>query len=121
MTPIINPIWFYLIDIIESADSLFFILSVLSTVATVVMFIIIMTEGEDAKTAPDIFKLIKKIFIVCITSIFLSVLTPTPSTCYKMMAASMVTPDNIAAGGETATDIIDYIVESVDTLLEESK
>ena len=121
MTPIINPIWFYLIDIIESADNLFFILSVLSAIATIVMLIIIVTEEEDPETAPGIFKLTKKIFIVYITSIILSVLTPTPDTCYKMMAASMVTPDNIAAVGETATDIVDYIVESVDTLLEESK
>ena len=30
----------------------------------------------------------------------------------------MVTPNNITAVGETTEDIIDYIVESVDTLLE---
>ena len=120
MKPIINPMWFYLIDIMESADNLFFILSVLSTLAAIVMFMGIMTE-EDPKTTPGIFKLTKKIFIICITSIFLSILTPTSDTCYKMMAASVVTPDNITAVGETATDIVDYIVESVDTLLKEDK
>ena len=45
-------------------------------------------------------------------------LLPSKETSYKILAASMVTPNNIAAVGETAEDIIDYIVESVDTLLE---
>lgn len=30
----------------------------------------------------------------------------------------MITPNNIAVVGETAENIVDYIVESVDTLLE---
>lgn len=38
-----------------------------------------------------------------------------------MMAASIVTPNNIEAAGETATDIIDYIVDSVDELIENNE
>lgn len=42
-------------------------------------------------------------------------------TGYAMMAASIVTPNNIEAAGETATDIIDYIVDSVDELIENNE
>jgi hypothetical protein len=36
-----------------------------------------------------------------------------------MMAASLVTPNNIEAVGNTATDIVDYIVDSVDKILDD--
>ena len=34
------------------------------------------------------------------------------------MTAALVTPNNITAVGEAATDVVDYIVDSVDKLLE---
>ena len=43
---------------------------------------------------------------------------PSESTCYKMMAAEIVTPDNIEAAGNTAQNIIDYIIESIDKIIE---
>lgn len=66
-------------------------------------------------------KKIKKLFITTLCLIFIGCATPSESTCYKMMAAGIVTPDNINAVGNTATDIIDYIVDSVDQLLEEGE
>lgn len=38
---------------------------------------------------------------------------PSETTCYKMMAAQVVTPNNISTVGKTGEDIINYIVESV--------
>ena len=38
---------------------------------------------------------------------------PSEKACYQMIAATIVTPDNITTVGNTATDIVDYIVDSV--------
>ena len=38
-----------------------------------------------------------------------------------MMAASLITKENIEYVGETGKDIVDYIVDSIDILLEESE
>ena len=35
-----------------------------------------------------------------------------------MMTAALVTPNNMTAVGDAATDVVDYIIESVDTLLD---
>jgi hypothetical protein len=35
-----------------------------------------------------------------------------------MMAASLVTPNNIETIGNSATDMVDYIVDSVDKILD---
>jgi hypothetical protein len=38
-----------------------------------------------------------------------------------MMVASIVTPNNIQAAGNSVTDIIDYIVNSVDKVINEKE
>ena len=121
MTPIINPLWFYLVDVLADADIVFFILAFFSGSIAVIVAIMLTVEGMSPKKDPNIFKILKTCVITCIASISLSILTPASGTCYKMMAASMITPDNITTVGATATEIVDYIVESVDTLLKENK
>lgn len=46
---------------------------------------------------------------------------PSETTCYKMMAAQVVTPDNISTVGKTSEDIINYIVESVKEITDSDK
>ena len=56
---------------------------------------------------------LKKGIITIIAAGVLYCAVPSETTCYKMMAAQVVTPDNIATVGKTGEDIINYIVESV--------
>lgn len=81
-----------------------------------VLFILdIETEGgfrskEEKKKWYGYFK---KIVILPITAGILYCAIPSETTCYKMMAAQVVTPDNISTVGKTSEDIINYIVKSV--------
>ena len=50
--------------------------------------------------------------------IILGCLIPGTETVYKMLIASFVTPDNVAAAGDSIYNIVDYIIESVDKLIE---
>lgn len=67
-----------------------------------------------------LFKQLKIPRILITIGLIIAMLLPSKETGYKMLAASMVTPNNITAVGETAESIIDYIVESADTLLEDN-
>ena len=109
MKPIINPLWFYLIETLPDFSA---IACAICGITIFIKFLGIIINNDD------FIKIKSKTLIIIMIC---TSLIPTPSTCYKMLAASMVTPDNIAAVGETATDIVDYIIESVDTLLEESE
>ena len=115
MKPIINPWLFYLIDKAEDITFPLTLIGIMFWIATIIIYI---PASEDEEWAVRFLKNTKLIRILLTIGLIIAMLLPSKETSYKMLAASMVTPNNIAAVGETAEDIIDYIVESVDTLLE---
>ena len=110
MNPIISPLYFYLIFLGES----FGFPMVLCGMGLLVVAAMIAFENGVTKS-------VKKLFIFGILLFTLESFIPNESTCYKMIAASMVTPNNIEAIGTTAENVVDYIVESVDKLMEEKE
>ena len=64
---------------------------------------------------------LKKCIITLIAAGVLYCAVPSETTCYRMMAAQVVTPDNIATVGKTGEDIINYIVESVKEITDSNK
>lgn len=123
MAPIINPLWFYLIGISENIACTFWIVGGLLITAGVIIGIVLLCEGWDMNE--DIVKKLLKVFkkAIIIGGLLVTVgnLIPSKDTCYKMMTAALVTPNNITAVGEAATDVVDYIVDSVDQLLEKDE
>lgn len=117
MTPIINPMWFYLFYVFENIKGFLTVVGILCGVGAVCAIVCVLETSNETV----IIKKAVKAFIIGAITIFLSLLIPNQKTSYAIMAASMLTPDNITIVGETTEDIVDYIVESVDTLLEESK
>ena len=115
MKPIINPLWFYLANIVENFGGLLLAIAGFSGALFIVLLICGMIECfEIEKNA----KFLKRLLITCIIASILTSLCPTKDTCYQMMTATMITPNNITAVGDAATDVVDYIIESVDTLLD---
>ena len=114
MNPIIHPLWFYLIEVGQNVRV------PLNTAAWIMLTIacgsILYHWISQEKT---IIKH-KGLLIGGIALLFASGLVPSQETCYQMMAANIVTPNNIEVVGDTATEIIDYIVDSVDKLLEKN-
>lgn len=123
MTPIINPLWFYLIGISENIACTFWIIGGILLTIGIGIGIVTLIEHEFMKddTVKKLLKIIKQTCIVGGLLVMIGNLTPSEDTCYKMMTATLVTPNNITAVGEAATDVVDYIVDSVDRLLEEDK
>ena len=120
MAPIINPLWFYLIGISENVACTFWIVGGLLITVGVIIGIVLLCEGWDMRedSAKTLLKVFKKTVIIGGLLVTIGNLTPSKDTCYKMMTAALVTPNNITAVGEAATDVVDYIVDSVDQLLE---
>ena len=117
MEPIINPLWFYLIDIL----ALFGAGARLVGVA----LILIMVIGGFSLSLIDIYdmeewfksKPIKKVMTLSTIMLIIGMLIPVEETAYKMLIASLITPDNIEATGGAVQDIVDYIINSVNELL----
>lgn len=119
MKPIINPLWFYLIGISENIACTFWIVGgIILTIVVIAGILIACVAWDEAENIKDFFKIGKKAIIIGILLITIGNLIPSKSTCYQMMTAGLVTPNNITAVGDAATDVVDYIIESVDTLLD---
>lgn len=118
MKPIISPIWFYLVNLASKVGDFAMALIIGGIILTVIFAIflfIVETEGdfESEEERRRWYGYLKKGAITIIAAGVLYCAVPSETTCYKMMAAQVVTPDNIATVGKTGEDIINYIVESV--------
>lgn len=118
MEPIINPLWFYLIDTLSGFGSMFCTIGGIGVGALIVGSIIAICFDLDLLKNLWKSKITKMITILSIVLIVAGSFIPSESTAYKMLVASLVTPNNITVVGESATNVVDYIVESVDKIIE---
>lgn len=116
MAPIINPWLFYWIHIVSNLIGLMACIAIIFGFAAIFSWIGL-AMGDSACNK----KIAKKMSLIAIVALLIGSFIPTRETMYTMIAASMVTPDNISIVGDSAEEIVDYIVESVDKLLEEDK
>ena len=120
MEPIINPLWFYLIDVVDNINLICIIILVTAFIALCYISICAFSDmagniiGEDEKQA--YFKYIKISLKVIIPCVILTILTPSSDTIYKMIIADNITPHNIEIVGDTVESSIDYIFEKINSL-----
>lgn len=123
MTYIIHPIVFYLIGLITKANSVvsFFMLAGLG-IGGFMTFIALLTssEYEDFKEACKNLK-VKTFLIIGFIFMFLGVFIPEPKTAYYMLAASVVTEENVKGVVDNTTEIITELVEGISEALDNDK
>lgn len=59
----------------------------------------------------------KKCAIVSVISAVTLVITPSTETIYTMAVVNEITPDNIQAVGKTGKDVVDYITDQIDKVV----
>lgn len=122
MKPIINPLWVYFIDVLSSLKPILITLLILSGCLLVVFVIwYVLTCGGEYSNEEYLMQPFKKSAKVCLIISIISmigiVVIPTKETMYTMMALEQVTPDNISAIGKTGENIIDYITDKIDQVV----
>ena len=115
MNPIINPLFFYFISV---TDVLRFLLLIGGFgVAAVVLFGgFICCVDYDVE---DIIKFLKKPLIIGLIVGTIGIFVPSENTCYKMLAASLITPDNIEVVKDGTQELVDYIIDVADQITED--
>lgn len=135
--PIINPIFFYIADIIGAFKILLILICIFCIIMSLIYFAMCIEDDEwynrdRSETIKKSHKRnLKAFFISSIVSAIFAVLVPSKSLVYTMGVASFLTPDNISyfyeATGNTASDIlnggseaiketIDYAVDKINEL-----
>lgn len=119
MNPIISPVWVYLIHLCNRIYTAAAILDVIVVIAWIAMLIYKDCEfiGEpdpsEEKKIRSINKAMKRCVIVMIICSIILIVVPDQKTMYEMLAASMITPDNISAVEEHVIELIKQIANAV--------
>lgn len=118
MEPIINP---WLIYFASRADNLatFFgvIAGICSIIAMGAFFAGLAGYDEPFKFR----KTISKSIIGCVVMTIITIMTPNTETIYTMAVVNEITPDNIQTIGKTGKDVVDYITDQIDKIVNDNK
>lgn len=108
--PIVNPIWFYLADAIPNVRYVLIAVSV-------ALFIISVGQIDNNKV-------FRKFIIGGFLSLIVGALIPSQETLYKMVAAKMITPNNIKIVNDyvndTATNVSDNLTDAIKDIMDYS-
>ena len=118
MKPIISP---WLIYFASRADNLttFFgvIAGICSIIAMGAFFAGLAGYDEPFKFR----KTISKSIIGCVVMTIITIMTPNTETIYTMAVVNEITPDNIKTIGKTGKDVVDYITDQIDKIVNDNK
>lgn len=118
MKPIISP---WLIYFASRADNLttFFgvIAGICGSIAICTSFAGLVGYNEPFKFR----KTISKSIIGCVVMTIITIMMPNTETIYTMAVVNEITPNNIQAIGKTSKDIVDYITDQIDKVVNDKK
>ena len=116
MKPIISPWVIYFASRVDSLKILAGCILVCCIIAICIAFI----EGDIEYGSVSTHKsFMKKCVIVSIVSAVALVITPSTETIYTMMVANEITSDSIQVIGKTGKDVVDYITDQIDKIVNE--
>lgn len=117
MNPIISPSLIYLIHVTGTIYYVsFFVL--LSSIITLIFLGLglVMDPPDSEKLKKFVIKALKICIVTMIVCILLLILIPDKKTMYVMIAASIITPDNITGVEDHVLDLITNIANAVNNV-----
>lgn len=127
MEPIINPWFFYFIDIGDSLDTLALTIAVITGIIWVGLWLAAsimidecrtLTENMQNKYIRFCWKKGKLFIIIMIVTAIIGIAIPSKSAMVEMAVMQQVTPNNIEKGKEIVKSTTDYIFEKFEKLKE---
>ena len=113
MNPIISPWLIYFAELADSINTTFLFVVWIAFIIMAFAFIPYMDNKKDETLK----QCLKKSFIWFCISIAIVVITPSKDTMYTMIVLDNVTTDNIQAIGKTGKDVVDYITDQIDKIV----
>jgi hypothetical protein len=118
MKPIISPWTIYFASRADSLKILAGCILICCIIAICIAFI----EGDiDYGSVLTHKSFMKKCAIVSVISAVTLVITPSTETIYTMAVVNEITPDNIQTIGKTGKDVVDYIIDQIDKVVNDKE
>ena len=115
MQPIINPIYFYLMEVVDGISTIAIIATLVGSVITAMGGMFYYMEYEDCRdeTNENRKKMLKIAFGITIFLSLIAILTPTSKTITKMIVAQNITVDRV----NIAQDIVVKVYEDITKIM----
>lgn len=121
MKPIISPWLIYLIDLVDKFQVIINIALIIlgfTIICLGIAWLLFSTEyDQDDSIIVTCKKYLKKSIIWFVISGLLFAVVPSKDTMYVMLTLDNVTTDNIQAIGKTGKDVVDYITDQIDKIV----
>ena len=117
MNPIISPWLIYFAELADSINMTFLFVALIAFIIMAFAFIPYMDNKKDETLK----RCLKKSFIWFCISIAIVVITPSKDTVYTMVVLDNVTTDSIQTIGKTGKDVVDYITDQIDKVVNEDE
>lgn len=116
MNYLINPIWFYLISLVDNVRGITIVAVLITVMAAGV--VAIWTDDTSVFGSPQeeiivLKKKIKKFAILFVIESLILIFVPSKSDMEKMLMASYATGENITTATNYGKDLVDYIFNKV--------
>lgn len=118
MKPIISP---WLIYFASRADSLKILAGCILICCIIVIFIAFIEGDIEYGSVLTYKSFMKKCAIVSVISAVALAIIPSTETIYTMAVVNEITPDNIQVIGKTGKDVIDYITDQIDKVVNDKE
>ena len=121
MKPIISPWIIYLIDLVNKFQGIInaalYVLGFVIVGLGIMCLLFSMEYDQDDSIIVTCKKYLKKSIIWFVVSVLLFAVFPSKDTMYVMLTLDNVTTDNIQAIGKTGKDVVDYITDQIDKIV----
>lgn len=111
MEYIINPAWFYWINVADTLKSVFVVLFVVS--CAVMLATLICGFCDDDDDARRRLKYVLPAFVICLLAMAFS---PSKDTLIEMQVAKIATVDNAKLTVDALKSAVDYIINAINSL-----
>ncbi len=114
---VINPMWFYLLQVVDGIQCVFFIVAILSAIVLIVCGIIAFALYVDdcyECESEKIIKCLKPTVLILVISMLLVVFIPSKQTLIEMEIAKHATYSNVESVKEQIKDAADYILDRLE-------
>lgn len=114
MNPIIPPLWIYAIHVADTVYGVSLFALLASLCALLPFFLNYAIDPDDTEMQKGLtVKGMKVCLVIIVVCMIVLILVPDKKTMYAMIAASVITPDNISGVEEHIVDLITNIANAV--------
>ena len=114
---IIDPMWFYWLQVVDGIQGVFFVVAILSAIALItcgIVAFVLYTDDCYEDESKKIAKCLKPTVLILVVSMLLVVFIPSKKTLIEMEVAKYATYSNVESVKEQIKDAADYILDRLE-------